>query len=185
MLRVAGVNPDDVGLVRVGATELRLAALRDGSVAATLLTLPWLLHALDDGFIILAEQSRTVPRLQGSCGASLRPWLDVHPNTADAYLRAVIAALTWLYQPGSVAEVRDVLRQRFGISDRHAETVCHAFIDPVTGWPPSGMIDPVGIDLVCALREESGHPAREAAPAYFTLDPYSRVMGSSLLGASH
>lgn len=71
MLREAGVDPADVLLVPVGATEMRLDALRAGAVSATLLTLPWLLSALDDGFVVLAEASTVAPRLQGSCGASL------------------------------------------------------------------------------------------------------------------
>jgi ABC-type nitrate/sulfonate/bicarbonate transport system substrate-binding protein len=183
MLRDGGVDPADVRLVPVGATDLRLEALQSGRVVATLLTLPWLLTALDDGFVIVAEQSQVVPRLQGSCGASLRGWLATHVGPADAYLRAVVAALTWLYLPASRDAVRRLIRDRFGIDDRHAEAVCNAILDPVTGWPPSARIDPVGMDLVCALRLESDRPAEEPPETYYTLEPYIRVLGSGLLGS--
>jgi ABC-type nitrate/sulfonate/bicarbonate transport system substrate-binding protein len=182
MLREGGVDPAEIELVEVGATELRFEALRAGNVAATLLTLPWLLEATDAGFVVLAEQSRVVPRLQGSCGASLRTWLASHPESADAYLRALVAALTWLYLPVSRPDVRNHIRERYGIDTRQADAVCDAFLDPASGWPPSARIDPVGMELVCALRGETDAPALASPDSYYTLDPYARVLGSSLLG---
>jgi len=184
MLREAEVEADEVVLVPVGATGLRLEALRSGGAAATLLTFPWLLSALDEGFVVLAEQSKVVPRLQGSCGASLREWLTTHSAMADAYLRGLISALTWLYLPASREPVRRLVRERFGLDERQAGVVCDAFLDPATGWPPSAMIDSAGMELVCALREDSDAPARESPQNYYTLDPYARVMGSSLLGVA-
>lgn len=183
MLRHGGVDAADVELVPVGATELRLEALRANSVAATLLTLPWLLSATDAGFVVLAEQNKVAPRLQGSCGASLRPWLANQPEIADAYLRAIVAALTWLYLPASRPAVRSHIRERFGIDARLADAVCDAFLDPVSGWPPSARIDPRGMELVCALRGETGAPPLAPSASYYTLDPYARVLGSNLLGA--
>lgn len=183
MLRQGGVDPTDVELVPVGATELRFEALRAGSVAATMLTLPWLISATDAGFVMLSEQSKVAPRLQGSCGASLHPWLANHPATADAYLRATVAALTWLYLPASRPAIRMHIRERFGIDDRLADAVCDGFLEPASGWPPSARIDPVGMEMVCVLRAETDAPALESAAVYYTLDPYTRVFGSSLLGA--
>jgi hypothetical protein len=133
--------------------------------------------------VVLAEQSKVAPRLQGSCGASLRPWLADHPETADGYLRAIVAALTWLYLPASRPDVRTHIRERYGIGDRQADAVCDAFLDPASGWPPSAMIDPIGMELVCALRGETDAPALASPASYYTLDPYARVLGSSLLGA--
>jgi hypothetical protein len=152
-------------------------------VAATLLTMPWLLAATDARFVVLADQSKVAPRLQGSCGASLRPWLETHPATADAYLRAIIASLTWMHLPASRPALRTHLRERYGIADRQADAVCDAFLDPASGWPPSARIDPVGMELVCALRGETDAPPLASPASYYTLDPYARVLGSSLLGA--
>jgi hypothetical protein len=35
---------------------------------------------------------------------------------------------------------------------------------------------------VCELRAENGTPAKESPGAYFTLEPYRRVLGFGLLG---
>jgi ABC-type nitrate/sulfonate/bicarbonate transport system substrate-binding protein len=183
MLSEGGIDPTEVELVPVGATDLRFESLRAGSVAGTLLTLPWLLSATDARFAVLAEQSKVAPRLQGSCGASLRPWLASHPKAADAYLRAIVAVLTWLYLPASRPAVRDHIRERFGVDDRQADAACDAFLDPAGGWPPSARIDPAGMELVCALRADTDAPALGPPDSYYTLDPYARVLGSRLLGA--
>jgi ABC-type nitrate/sulfonate/bicarbonate transport system substrate-binding protein len=183
MLRVGGVDPADVELVSIGSTDLRFGAMRGGSVAASLLTLPWLLSAIDGGFAVLAEQSDVAPRLQGACGASLRPWLSDRADTADAYLRAIIAALTWLYLPTSRGLVGSQLRERYAIDERQADAIRDAFLDPVTGWPHSARIDPAGMEIVCELRAEDGTPALRPPSGYYTLDPYARVLGSGLIGA--
>jgi ABC-type nitrate/sulfonate/bicarbonate transport system substrate-binding protein len=183
MLRVGGIRPADVELVPIGSTDLRFEALRAGSVDASLLTLPWLLSALDEDFVLLVEQRTVAPRLQGACGASLRPWLSNHADSADAYLRAIVAALTWLYLPASRELVGTQLRERYRIDDRQADAICKAFLDPLAGWPPSAKIDPVGMEGVCELRGDTDAPALRPAATYYTLDPYARVMGSSLIGA--
>ncbi len=184
MLHVGGVDPADVELVPTGSTDLRFEALRGGSVAASLLTLPWLLSAIDEDFAVLVEQRDVAPRLQGACGASLRPWLSSQAESADAYLRAIVAALTWLYLPTSRAIVVSQLRERYRIDDRQADAICDAFLDPVTGWPPSARIDPVGMEVVCELRGDGDAPALRPPAAYYTLDPYARVLGSSLIEAA-
>jgi ABC-type nitrate/sulfonate/bicarbonate transport system substrate-binding protein len=184
MLRDGGVDPADVEFVPVGSTDRRFGALASRSVAATLLTLPWLLSAMDDGLTVLVEQREVAPRLQGSCGASLGPWLSSRADVADGYLRAIVAALTWLYLPSSLPSLRSQLRERFQVDDRHAAAICDAFLDPASGWPPSARIDPVGMEAVCELRAVTDAPALAAPATYYTLEPYARVLGSGLLSGA-
>jgi ABC-type nitrate/sulfonate/bicarbonate transport system substrate-binding protein len=177
ILAAAGLGVDDVRFVPVGATNLRFAALRDGQVAATMLTLPWSLLAAEAGCIALADQRDVLPRLQGSCGASLEPWLNANTAAADAYLGSIVAALTWAYTPGNEAATTAVIATRYGIDPRHAEAVRVAVLDPVTGWPPSAYIDPAGMAEVCRLRAENDQPPASPTSAYYTLAPYGRVLG--------
>ena len=181
ILRTAGVDPASVRLEPLGATHLRAAALREGRTDASMLTLPWSAAAARDGLPILADARAVAPRLQGSCGGSLQPWLEAHQARADAYLRAIVAALTWLGGPDSHGPARALLEQRYGIEPELAETVRAAFTDPTTGWPASAAIDPAGMDAVLELRIENGVPPREPAAAYVDLRPYRRVLGFGLL----
>ena len=118
---------------------------------------------MDDGLAVLVEQGEVAPRLQGSCGASLGPWLSSRADVADGYLRAIVAALTWLYLPASLPLLRSQLRERFQVDDRHAAAICDAFLDPASGWPPSARIDPVGMEAVCELRGRDGRPRARSA----------------------
>jgi ABC-type nitrate/sulfonate/bicarbonate transport system substrate-binding protein len=183
ILREAGLAADDLTMVPVGATNLRFEALRDGRTSATMLTLPWSLLAIEAGCHILADQRDVLPRLQGSCAASLAPWLSTNHVAADAYLRALVAALTWAYTPAHADATRDLIAARYGIEARHAESVRAALLDPIAGWPPSAFIDPVGMDLVCQLRTENGQPPAQRSAAYYTLEPYGRVLGTALAAA--
>ena len=182
LLDGAGVPPDEVVLAPVGATHLRAEALRDGRIDATILTLPWAAAATRDGYPVLADARTAAPRMQGGSGGSLLPWLEAEPATADAYLRALVAALTWLQLPDSRAPVRELIGRRYGIEPDLAEEVRSAFTDPRSGWPPSALVDVSGIAAVCALRAETGQPPREPAEAYVSLAPYRRVLGFGLLG---
>lgn len=181
MLRTAGLDANAVELVPLGATELRFQALREGRADATMLTLPWSLLAAEDGFPILAQHHEVIPRLQGSCGGSLAGWLDAHPDEADSYLRSICAALTWLHLPGHGEPTNRFVADRYGMEPVHADRVRRAILDPVTGWPPSALVDPVGIELVCELRRENGQPPKEPPWSYVTLEPYRRVMGFGLV----
>ncbi|MGH2925654.1 MAG: ABC transporter substrate-binding protein, partial [Solirubrobacterales bacterium] len=139
ILRAGGLAEDDVTLEALGSTQLRYQALLAGKTSATMLTLPWSLLAVEAGCSVVGDQASVLPRLQGSCGASLATWLRANPEIADAYLRALVAALTDLYT-GSLpeADVRRMLSDRYGIEERHVEVIRRAFVDPVVGWPPSG-----------------------------------------------
>jgi len=180
ILRTAGLGDEEVELVPMGATELRFKALRAGETAATMLTLPWSLVATDEGFHVLAAHLDVVPRLQGSCAASLAEWLDANAALADSYLRVICAAMTKLLLPGQEEATNRFIAERYAIEARHADAVRRAILDPRTGWPPSAFIDPAGIEQVCELRRENGQAPKQPAASYYTLEPYRRVMGFGL-----
>ena len=177
ILRQAGVSDQEISLQAIGATNLRFDALREGRTAATMLTLPWSAIAEEEGFKPLADQRDVLPRLQGSCAASLEPWLTDHSDSADAYLRALVTALTWAYMPANGDAVRKLLASRYEVDPSRAEAVRRAILDPNDGWPPSAFIDPEGMESVCQLRTENGMAPQEPASAYYTLEPYRRVFG--------
>ncbi len=182
LLRDAGVDPAEVTLDPIGATHLRAAALREGRTPATMLTLPWSAAAIRDGFRPLADGRAAVPRLQGGTGGSLASWLDANADVADAYLRAVVAALTWLQLPESREPARALVERRYKVDPEIAEEVRAAFTDPRGGWPPSALVDPEAIAAVCRLRAENGQPPKESPEAYVSLEPYRRVLGFGLVG---
>ena len=177
ILRADGLADADVELVELGSTQLRFEALKEGRASATMLTVPYSVLAMELGFRSLGDQRDVMPRLQGSCAGSMSSWLSAHPDLADAYLRSICASLTWLYTPGHEEEANTFIADHYGIETRHADEVRREIVDPVRGWSPSAMIDPVGIETVCELRRENGTPALLPPEAYYSFEPYRRVLG--------
>ncbi len=177
LLRADGLADDDVELVPLGSTRLRFDALMAGQTPATMLTLPWSALATDKRFRSIGDQGDVLPRLQGSCAGSLAGWLAANPVVADAYLRSICASLTWCYTPGNEQAVTTVVAKRYGLEARLADQIRREIIDPIKGWPPSGMIDSAGLEAVCDLRRENGTPPELPVAAYISFEPYRRVFG--------
>ena len=180
ILQAGGLAAEEVALEQVGSTQLRYEALMEGRTAATMLALPWSAMALEAGFSLLGDRDQVLPGMQGSCGASLRTWLATHPDTADAYLKALCSAITWLNHPENHQEANRYTCETYGTSPVLADAVRRSIMDPRTGWSPSAFIDPAGMEMVCRLRSENGRPPDRPAASYYTLDPYRRVFGFGL-----
>ena len=180
IVRAGGLAAEDVSLVPLGSTHLRYEALVAGRTSATMLALPWSAMALEAGFSLLGDRDHVLPGMQGSCGASLRTWLAAHPNTADSYLKALCAAITWLNHPENLQDANRFICETYGTSPALAEAVRRSIMDPRTGWSPSAFIDPAGMEMVCRLRTENGRPPDRPATSYYTLEPYRRVFGFGL-----
>lgn len=180
IVRAGGLAAEDINLVPLGSTQLRYEALTAGRTAATMLALPWSAMALEAGFSLLGDRDQVLPGMQGSCGASLGTWLETHPDTADAYLKALCAAISWLNDPANLQEANRYISETYGTGPALADTVRRSIMDPRTGWSPSAFIDPAGMEMVCRLRAENGRPPDGPAASYYTLEPYRRVFGFGL-----
>ena len=177
IVRAGGLAAEDVSLEQVGNTRLRYEALTEGRTSATMLALPWSAMALESGFSLLGDRDHVLPGMQGSCGASLQTWLATRPDTADSYLKALCATITWLNHPENFGEANRYICDTYGTTPTLADRVRRSIMDPRTGWSPSAFIDPAGIEMVCRLRTENGRPPDGPPASYYTLEPYRRVFG--------
>src|SRR6476659_597325 len=104
-----GIRPEDVEQVYAGATPNRLAALVSGAVQAALLTQPFDFRAQAQGYRKLLDIG-AFGKEYGFLTALARPqWLRDNPDTARGYLRALSAAVDWLYDPANRAEAIAIL----------------------------------------------------------------------------
>lgn len=177
LLKGAGLSRDDCELAPAGATKAAYTALVEGRCAAAMLNLPWSALASRTSCRVLADHRSVAPRLQTSSAASLAGWLAAHPHEADAYLRSVMVALTWLYDPAHREDAIALLARSLEVAVDDAALVFNELCDPLSGWPPSAFIDPAGIQAVCALRAEALATPRSSPETYFTLEVYQRVLG--------
>jgi len=104
-----GMRPEDVEQVYTGATPNRLAALSSGAVQAALLTQPFDFRAESQGFRKLLDIG-AYGKEYGFLTVLARPqWLRDNPDTARGYLRALAAAVDWLYDPANRNEAIEIL----------------------------------------------------------------------------
>lgn len=167
LLASAGVAEDEVELVELGATRGRAAALLDGRVAATMLTLPWISLATDAGGTVLADHRAVAPGLLTSCGASLDAWLDAEGrDLAPAYAGALDGAVAWLRGRETTDTAIGWLAEELGVAAPVAAATLAVMLDPATGWPRRSGITPGALDGVWRLREEAVGAPLGAPDAY-------------------
>lgn len=175
-----GLADTDLALDPLGNTKIRFDALLAGETAATMLTLPWATAAVEQGYRFLSDQYDVAPGLQGSAAASVATWATSNPETVDNYYRSICASVAWL-QLADHATVSELIANHYSMPARHANAVRDALLNSVTGWPSSAKIDPRGFEVLCELRRENGQPPALDPDAYFTLEPYRRVLGFGLV----
>lgn len=93
-----GINPGkDVTLINIGGTPERYAALRSGSVAATILSMPFSLRAEKEGYRKVAAASDYL-RVPANTLVLRADRLTKHPQQVKRTIRALLKALIFVRQ---------------------------------------------------------------------------------------
>jgi NitT/TauT family transport system substrate-binding protein len=104
-----GLNPKDIDQVYDGATPNRFAALTSGTVQAALLGQPFDFKAAEQGYHKLVDLG-AYGKEYGFLVFLGRPkWMKDNPDAARAYLRAISAAIDWIYDPQNQEEAIAIL----------------------------------------------------------------------------
>jgi ABC-type nitrate/sulfonate/bicarbonate transport system substrate-binding protein len=123
-----GMKPDDIEQVYAGATPNRLAAMVSGTVQAALLTQPFDFRAAADGYKKLLDIG-AYGKEYGFLTLLARPqWLRDNPETARAYLRALTAAVDWLYDPANRDEAIAILAKWIQLDPKIAEQTYNHYV---------------------------------------------------------
>jgi ABC-type nitrate/sulfonate/bicarbonate transport system substrate-binding protein len=180
MLRRAGLAGSDYRLLSVGGSRERLAALRSGKAAGSLLNAPQDAAAEAAGFARLANSAEVLGAYQGSVGAARRSWAAANAGALVRYIRAHVAAVDWLYDPAHRAEAIEILRRQLAdVSPDSAARSYDELLDPVHGsLSRKAAIDIEGVRTVLRLRAEFARPAKPPADASRYYDPvyYERAL---------
>ena len=167
MLAEAGLEPRDYRLVSVGGSRERWNALREERVAAALLNSPYDARAEREGLPMLAH-SGSIGAYQGSVGAARRAWAEAHREAAVAFVRAYVAALHWLLEPGHREEAMAILMRRQ--SGLGASEAGRAYDEIGGTFTRDGALDAAGVAAVIDLRRRFGPPAPlRPAESYYDL----------------
>jgi len=110
-LREHGMQPSDVDQVYAGATPNRFAALTSNVVQAALLGQPFDFRAEDQGYKKLLDIGAYAKDYGFLTLLARSKWLSDNPETARAYLRALSAAVDWIYDLANRDEAIAILER--------------------------------------------------------------------------
>ncbi len=159
---------DAVNWVAVGGGAQRLAALREGKQAATLLNTPLDLIAEAAGFRRLVLAKEVIGPYQGIVGATRRSAVAEKRAALVGFTRGFREAIAWL------AENREaslgLLQARANMSPAVAARAHDVLLNPATGIHRDLRVDMEGLRNVLRLRSAYAQPRKELADPSRYLD---------------
>jgi NitT/TauT family transport system substrate-binding protein len=125
VLAKAGLKPADVSIVGVGAANGAVAAMRAGQIDAisnldpviTLLQRSGDLKIISDTRVIAEAEKVFGGPMPAGCLYAPQPFLDKHPQTAQALVNAMVRANKWIQQAGP-GEIIRVVPESYLLGDR-------------------------------------------------------------------
>lgn len=166
LLASDGLTEADVELVALGATRGRFAALLEGRIDASMLTLPWSTLARAAGHHIVADHALVAPGLLTSATIVRRDRLADRGPVLDRYRSMLAAAFAWLRDPASRDTAATWLADDLDLERHTALDILDAMSHPSTGWPASVDLDRDALDVAHSLRASIGRAPARPADAY-------------------
>jgi ABC-type nitrate/sulfonate/bicarbonate transport system substrate-binding protein len=142
LLEQAGLEPErDYSYVVVGATPEAMAALRARAVDAILALQPQDFQLEDEGFRRITGADAVLPKYEFVAVAARAEWLSANRGVAVRFLRALVAAERWFYDPANRARAVDALVDASKVEPRYAERTYDRFVAEGTIIPRAGELD--------------------------------------------
>ncbi len=146
----------DYGVVVVGGTPIRLAALRASAIDATLLNADSVVRARDEGMNVLGTVSEVASPYLGTVASARASWLAAHPDVAVGFVRAYWRGHVWAMDPANRDEAIALLRTLPNTSAALAEQIWSQLDEDPTGLIPDARLDRKGLLEVIRLRDRYG-----------------------------
>lgn len=171
MFEKNGLGPNDTKWVPFGGTRERLVALREKKAAAAMISEPFTSQARQEGFAILGEAVSALGPYQANVQIANRPWAKANEDTVVRYIRSVLAAIDWLYDPANKAEAIKILAVNAKIPESAAAPSIEGVTKGQAAVARRGEMNMEGLRNVIALREKYGEPQKKMGPPEKYYDP--------------
>ena len=179
MLARNGLSPNDYQVEEAGGMVQRWNALRERKQAATLLSAPFNILAMQENFNELARATEVIGPYQGNVGATRRAWARQNRDKVIAFVRGYAEAIDWLYEPQNREEAIRILSKN--VPDLSAEIARQTYsrlLDPKDGFLRDARVNLQGLRTVLALRSRYAQPAKKLSDPKKYYDPafYDQAM---------
>lgn len=179
MFEKNGLGPNDTKWVPFGGTRERLVALREKKAAAAMISEPFTAQARQEGFAILGEAVSALGPYQANVQIANRPWAKENEDTVVRYIRSLLAAIDWLYDPANKAEAVKILAVNAKIPESAAAPSIEGVTNGQAAVARRGEMNMEGLRNVIALREKYGQPQKKLGAPEKYYDPtwYNKALG--------
>jgi ABC-type nitrate/sulfonate/bicarbonate transport system substrate-binding protein len=150
MFAAHGLNKGDYSLIQTRSTPERAAALRAGSLAATLISPPYDQRIIEEGGFKRLDRSTTaIPNYAWGGEAVREEWASANAPKLVGYMRAWIKGWRFLHDPSNKEAVIQILAREAKIDDRYARGVYELYYGPdAMGKQKDGKPDLVGYQVM-------------------------------------
>lgn len=156
MLARNGITERDYDLIVGGGTPLRAAALQAGEVKAALLAPPTDFVMEERGFRIMGRTTDYVPEYTFTMWTVSREWATRNEATVVRFLRAILKASAWVYDPANKAEAIQLLSERTRAQPATARRTYELIFEKLRSLSRAGEISRPGLQNVLQLMAELG-----------------------------
>lgn len=168
MMRARGLNDGEYEFASVGAAPNRYTALKTRAADGAVLAHPLDLAAVDEGYRLLGRSSDVIRDYLFMAVAANRSWAREQRPVLVRYLRALGAAIDWLYDPANRDEAIDILVARMN-TPRDAVVRTYAlYVEEAKIYPRYAEVPAAGLDVFLkAMIELDDLPGPTADPARY------------------
>jgi ABC-type nitrate/sulfonate/bicarbonate transport system substrate-binding protein len=166
LLRLKGLKADSYELAATGAPQERCKRLREGAVAATMVTQPFNFLLEDEGFANLATSAEVVPDYPFTVCVVRRE--ETFNEAVLSFLRTVSRSWRWLSDHRNRERAIPTMTQWTGASEKPAQATYDLYLN--SPEPPSLAPTEEGVATVLELLAESGAISLPLPPATKFID---------------
>jgi len=158
MLAAHGVKQGEYNLIQAGSSPERAAALRAGSLGATLLTPPTDQRVIDDGgFKRLDISTNVIPHYAWGSETVRADWARANRLKLIGYMRAWIKAFRFLHDPGNREGVIKLLAKETKVDEHYARGMYDSYYGPgAISVEKDGKLDLAGYQVMINDMVERG-----------------------------
>ncbi len=173
MARANGLRDDDYDFQYAGASSARLAALKSGAVDASLLSDPFDTQAELDGFTRIDDLLPKYVNADNYAGGGpvvLRDWGNDHPDEVARFIRSIVKAISWIYDPANKVDMFAVVGPKLNLSQEAFDRVYQKTTINMKQWSTDGRMKESAVQGVVQSLVELGS-LKEPTPAtkYFEM----------------
>jgi len=180
MLEKNGLGPNDYKFEAVGSTQKRWEAMKEGKALASLINPPFTAQAIAMGYTNLGDGLDVLGSYLGSVHGADRGWAKANETTVVGYVRAIVAATRWIYDPANADAAAKVLMANVkGLSEAAAKGAVAGLVKGRAALEPNVAVDLAGLRTVIELRDQYGEPKKKMGPPekYMDLSYYKKALG--------